>query len=347
MVLAAHDASRHVEEAEQHRIGEVTYDQLHADLTRLARASDAGDPAVVFTEMDRIRLRVRRLLGRRLWPPEQADLYVALGCLNGLMGNLAVRLGYPDAGEELIRSGWAYADPIGHRPLQAQLRQQQSALMYWRGRYAEARDLAADGLRYVSAGWPGGGLHLHVARAAARLGDADTARQAIGDAHEARCRDYTDDLVVMGGQFALSEATHHSLAGAALSELAGGAGEAAGELEHAIGLYEKGPGEGEDHWAGGQPLAGIDLALARLRSGALDAAAAAVEPALSLPVPLRIAQVTTRLVAVRGELAAPIYSGSAQAQARDLAGQVEEFTRQTMLARSGAQDDGPARPRCL
>ncbi|MBV9450187.1 MAG: hypothetical protein JO345_30290 [Streptosporangiaceae bacterium] len=340
VVLAAHDASGRVEEAERHRIGEVTREQLHCDVARLARASDTGDPAVVFADMDRIRERVCRLLGRRLWPPEQADLYVALGCLNGLMGNLAVRLGYPDAGEELIRSGWAYADPVGHRPLQAQLRQQLSALMFWRGRYVEARDLAADGLRYVSAGWPGAGLYLHVARAAARLGDADTARRAIGDAHEARDRDYSDELVGMGGQFALSEATHHSLAGAALTELAGTAGEAAEELEHAIGLYEKGPGDREDHWAGGQPLTGIDLALARLRSGALDAAAAALEPALSLPVPLRIAQVTTRLVVVRGELAAPIYKGSAQA--RDLAGQVEEFTRQTMLARSGAQHDGAA-----
>jgi hypothetical protein len=338
VVLAAHDASGRVEQAEKHRIGEVTGEQLRCDVARLARASDIGDPAVVFDDMDRVRMRVCRLLERRLWPAERADLYVLLGCLNGLIGTLAVRLGYPDAAEELIRSGWAYATAAGHLPLRAQLRRQQSALMYWRGRYAQARDLAAGGLTYVSAGWPGAALHLHVARAAARLGDADAARQAIGDAYKVRDCEYSDDLVEMGGQFALSQATHHALAGAALTDLAGGADEAAGELECAIGLYQAGPGEGEDHWAGGLPLAGIDLALARLRSGALDAAAGALEPALSLPVPLRIAQVTTRLVAVRGELAAPIYRRSAQA--RDLAGQAEEYTRQALLARSGAQHDG-------
>jgi transcriptional regulator with XRE-family HTH domain/tetratricopeptide (TPR) repeat protein len=340
VVLAAHDASGHVEQAEQHRIGEVTGEQLHCDVARLARASDISDPAIVFEDLDRVRMKVCRLLERRLWPAEQADLYVALGCLNGLIGTIAVRLGYPDAAEELLRSGWAYAGATGHRPLQAQLRRQQSGLMYWLGRYTEARDLAADGLRYVSAGWPGASLHLHVARAAARLGDADAARQAIGDAHRARDRDYTDDLVAMGGQFALSWATHHGLAGAALTEAPGGRDEAAEELERAIGLYEAGPGKREDHWLGGQPLASIDLALTRLRSGALDAAADALQPPLSLPIALRIAHVTTRLAAVREELSAPIYRRSAQA--RDLDEQIDEFGRETILAKMHTPRDGAA-----
>ncbi|MBV9450345.1 MAG: helix-turn-helix transcriptional regulator [Streptosporangiaceae bacterium] len=88
VVLAAHYASSQVEQAEQHRIGEVTYDQLHADVARLARASDTGDPAVVVEDMDRIRERVCRLLGRRLQPPERASLYVLLDC-----GPLAAELG--------------------------------------------------------------------------------------------------------------------------------------------------------------------------------------------------------------------------------------------------------------
>jgi len=331
VVLAAHQASGDVEAAEQHRIGTATGDQLHADVARLARLSDTGDPAVVFADMCRVRERVRRLLARRLWPPEQTSLYILLGCLNGLIGNIAVRLGYPDPAEELIRSGWAYADALSHRPLQGQLRQQWSALMYWRGRFTQARDLAADGLRYLPSGWPGAALHLHLARAAARIGDADAARQAIRDAHEARDRDYTDNLVEMGGQFALSWATHHAMAGGALAEITDCGADAADELERAVGLYEAGPGDREDHWAAGQPLASIDLALTRLRSGALDAAAAALEPALSLPVPQRIAQVTTRLTVVRGELDVPIYRRSVQA--RELCEQIEEFGSETILAR--------------
>lgn len=341
VVAAAHEASAHVELAEQHRIGDVTYEQLCADVGRLARLSDTGVPGAVFADLCRVRARVCRLLERRLWPGDLTSLYVLLGCVNGLLGNTAVRVGHLDAGEELIRAGWAYAGAVGHRPLQGQLRQQWSALMYWRGQYTQARDLAADGLRYLPSGSPGAALQLHLARAAARLGEEDTVRRAIGAAHEAREADYSDELVAMGGQFALSLATHHALAGAALAELAGAGPEAAEELERAVGLYEDGPGEGEEHWAAGRPLAGIDLAVARLRSGALDAAAAALEPALSLPPLLRIAQVTTRLTVVQGELAAPIYRRSAQA--RDLDEQIADFGEDTVLTRTrppGSQPPG-------
>ena len=115
--------------------------------------------------------------------------------------------------------------------------------------------------------------------------------------------------------------------------------EAAGELERAIGLYDAGPGRGEEHWFGGKPLAGIDLAVVRLRSGALDAAAAALEPALSLPAGQRISDVTTRLAAVRAELAAPIFRGSAQA--RDLGEQIEEFGREAITAGLHSLPGGP------
>jgi transcriptional regulator with XRE-family HTH domain len=327
VLMAAHEASDH---AEQRGIADTTLEQLRGDVTRLARLSDTGEPLAVFLEMRRVRDQIYRLQDRRLGPGEQTDLYFLLGCLNGLMGNIVIRLGYPDAAEELIRAGWAYASAIDHRPLQGQLRTQLSSLMYWRGRFAEGRDLAADGLRYVSEGWPGADLHVNLAKSAARMGEADAARQAVRDAHEARQRDYTDELLQMGGQFAISEATHHSFAGAALAGIEGAEGEAAQELEQAIGLYDEGPRQGEDHWFAGKPLASLDLAVVRLRSGALDAAAEALEPAFSLLVGQRITQVTTRLAVVRDELAAPVFRGSAQA--RDLGEQIEEFGRETIVA---------------
>jgi hypothetical protein len=95
-------------------------------------------------------------------------------------------------------------------------------------------------------------------------------------------------------------------------------------------LYDQGPRPGEVHWFAGKPLAGIDLAVVRLRSGALDAAAAALEPALSLPAAQRISRVTTRLAVVRDELAAPIFHGSPQARA--LGAQIEEFGYEAVTA---------------
>jgi hypothetical protein len=327
VLMAAHDGSDHAEQAEEHGIGEATLEQLRADLVRLSRLTDTGEPFAVFLDMRRVRERVYRLLDRRLWPREQTDLYFLLGCLNGLMGVTAERLGYPDAAEELIRAGWAYATAIDHRPLLAQLRQQLSYVVFWRGRTVESRDLAVSGLEYLSQGPAGGDLYLKYARAAAKLGDGDAARQAIIDAHNARERDYSDELLEVGGEFSISLATHHCFAGAALAEIEGGEREAADELERAVSMYDAGPGPGEQHWFGGKALAGIDLAAIRLRSGALDAAISALEPVLTLPPAQRITAFTTRLTLVRTELAAPIFRGSAQA--RTLDEQIEEFGRET------------------
>jgi tetratricopeptide (TPR) repeat protein len=330
VLMAAHEGSNHAEQAEDHGIGEATLEQLRADLVRLSHLSDTGAPLSAFLDMRRVRDRIYRLLDRRLWPGEQADLYFLLGCINELMGLAANRLGYPDAAEELIRAGWAYANAIDHNPLRGMLRARLSYVMYWRGWYSQSRDLAADGLRYASQGLVGANLHLEHARALARLGDPDAARRAVGLAHAAREADYSDDLIEIGGEeFALSRAAACSMAGGALAEVADGR-EAAGELETAVSLYDAGPGPGEQHGVAGKALAGADLAVVRVRSGALDGAVAALEPVLILPPAQRVATLTARLTRVRNELAAPVFRGSPQA--RDLGDQIEEFGREAVTA---------------
>jgi hypothetical protein len=330
VLMAAHDSSDHAAEHEQHGIGEATLEQLRADLARLSSLSDTGAPLSAFLDMRRVRDRIYRLLDRPLWPGEQADLYFLLGCLHELMGLAANRLGYPDAAEELIRAGWAYASVIGHDPLRGMLRARLSYVMYWRGWYSESRDLAADGLRYASQGLVGANLHLEHARALARLGDPDAARREVGLAHAAQEAGYSDDLAQIGGEeFALSRAAACSMAGGALAEVGDGR-EAAGELETAVSLYDAGPGPGEQHGIAGKALAGADLAVIRVRTGALDGAVAALEPVLVLPPAQRVSTLTARLTRVRNELAAPVFRGSPQA--RDLGDQIEEFGREAVTA---------------
>ena len=330
VLMAAHEGSNHAEEFEQHGIGEATFEQLRADVMRLSRLCDTAPPLAAFMDMRRVRNRIYRLLERRLWPREQSDLFFLLGCLNGLMGVTANRLGYPDAAEELIRSGWAHANAIDHRPLLAKLRSQLSYVEYWRGRTRRSQDLAASGLEYLAEGPAGGELHLQLARTAARLGDAETARRAVSDAHDAREDDYSDELLEIGGEFAMSQAWHHALAGSALAEVEGAESAAAAELERAINLYDVGPEPGEAHWFGGKAHACIDLAIVRLRTGGLDAATAALEAAFSLPPALRINSVTDRLDLVRAELAAPIFRNAVQAQSLDE--QIEDFGLQAITA---------------
>jgi hypothetical protein len=337
VLMAAHEGSDHAEQAGQPGVGDATFEQLHADVTRLARLVESGEPFAAFLDLRRVRDRIHRILEGRLWPREQTGLYFFLGCLNGLMAIPANQLGYPDAAAELNRAGWAYAHAIDHRPLMAQLRGELSTYAYYRGRYEESRDLALSGLDYLSAGPHAAGLHIYHARAAGRLGDADTARQAIHDAYEARDRACDDELLEIGGIYLISEATHHAMAGSALTATA--EHDAARELEQAISLYDEGPRGRENHWFGGKPLAGIDLATVRLRSGALDAATVALQTALSLPATQRISDMTIKLAAVREELTAPIFHGSPQA--RDLGTQIEEFGRDTIIAGLHSLPGGP------
>ena len=68
VLMAAHDGSDHAEQAEEHGIGEATFEQLRADVVRLSQLTDAGEPFAVFLDMRRVRDRIYRLLDRRLWP---------------------------------------------------------------------------------------------------------------------------------------------------------------------------------------------------------------------------------------------------------------------------------------
>jgi hypothetical protein len=118
------------------------------------------------------------------------------------------------------------------------------------------------------------------------------------------------------------------MAGQALAEIPGGDPQAPGELEHAIRLYDEGPPELS--WFGGKAMAGINLAVIRLRTGALDAATASLDWTFTLPPGQRAQEIMTQLALVRTELAAPIFRSSPQAL--ELGERIEEFGREAVSA---------------
>ena len=315
VLMAAHEGSEHAERAEQRGIGEATLEQFRADVTSLSVQYLTGETFGLFMEMRRVRNRITEALDRRQWPRDAAELYLLAGCLTALMAAAATNLGYPQAAEELTRAGWAYATIIDHRPLMARLRLCAAYAAYWSGRPEQSVSLARSGLAYLADGQNAAQLHLFGGLASARLGDAGSARQAIAAARDARDRDHCDELLEIGGEFGFSRATQSYYTGFVLSEAA--SDEAATELEGAIGLYATGPDPGEHHSRRCQMLAHTDLAIARLRAGALDAAIAALAPVLALPPGERTAVEGQRLSVVRAELAQPVYRGSAAARGLD------------------------------
>jgi hypothetical protein len=227
------------------------------------------------------------------------------------MAAAAVNLGYPQEAGELTRAGWAYATIIDHRPLMARLRLCAAYAAYWSGHPERSADLVRSGLGFLADGQGAAHLHLFGGLAAARRGDAASARQAIAAARDARDRDHHDELLEIGGEFGFSLATQSYYAGFVLAEAARDSkprdskqnAEAAAELEAAIARYAAGPGPGEQHSRRCRMLAHTDLAIARLRTGALDAAIEALRPVLALPPGERTAVQGQRLSVARAELA--------------------------------------------
>ncbi|HUZ22127.1 MAG TPA: hypothetical protein VMV07_00005 [Streptosporangiaceae bacterium] len=177
--MAAHEGGEHAESAERRDIGDVTLEQIRSDVMRLSRDYMTAEPLGLFREMRRVRARMYAALNRRLWPRDQTDLHFLLGCLNCLMANVASDLGSGEAAGELARGAWAYAVAIDRRPLMAQLRCSFTDIAYWNNQPRQARDLAGSGFGYLADGPTAAQLHLKYGRAAARLGDAGAAREAI------------------------------------------------------------------------------------------------------------------------------------------------------------------------
>ncbi len=339
VLMAAHEGSEHAGQAEQRGIGDATLEQFRADVTRLSREYMTGEPFPLFLEMRRVRNRMHDALDRRVWPGDARDLYFLLGCLNGLMAISAKALGYLSAAEELARAGWAYAIAIDHKPLLARLSADTSEIAYQNGRPSQARDFAARGLEHWPHGPNGALLQLEYGVAAARLGDADSARRAVTLAIDARERERQDDLLVIGGEFGFSRASQHYYAGRTLIRLPQGETDAITELEQAVQRYAAGPEPGEDHSRQCEMLTHADLATARLRTGALDAAISALEPVMVLSPASRTELLVRELAVVRTELAAPVFRNSPQA--RDLGERIEEFGRESIAGGLHSLPGGP------
>lgn len=323
VLAAAHEGSERAEQAEQRGIGDATVEQFRADVMRLSREYMTCEPLPVFREMRRVRGRMHAALDRRIWPQDSAEIYFLLGCVNGLMADVAHDLGCPGAAQELYRAGWAYATAIGQRALLAKLRLGMAGHSYWNGQFKRAADLAASGLEQLPDGPTGAQLHLMYGRAAARIGDTAGAQRAVILAEHAGARDYSDDLTEIGGEYDLSQATTHYLIASVFTEIVGASADATAQLERAVELYAAGPGPDETHGYAMEAIAQVSLAEARLRDAELDGAIDALAPVLGLVPGKRIDFIRQRLDGLALQLARHPDHGSAAL--RELAERIAEY----------------------
>jgi len=254
---------------------------------------------------------LRRLKEHQYQPTEQADLYVMLGRVQGVLAYAALDLGDAAGALAHAAAAWVCAERAGDNELRAWVRGTQSLIARFQSDYTSAAAYVRDGLRYAAPGTARVRLLCGLAQCRANLGDSAGANRALNVALRERERIITPDS--LGGLFEFSLAKQHYYAGSSLIWLGGGtdAQRAVREASEAIALWEQEPPETRS--LDDEALAHVYEATAHLQLGDVDAAGAALRPVLDLPTDRQISWITKRVGRVGDLLREPQFENSVAA----------------------------------
>lgn len=270
--MAADEAARFAQFAEQTNVGPHTLDQFHADIRRVVAQYPNRPVYPLFMELRSLRGRAFEKIEGRQFPDQTRDLYLVTGLLCGLLANASFDLGRLDAAETQARTAFLCAELSGSNWLRAWIRGTQALVAYWDERPMDAIRLAEDGRRYPpERGTALVRLAAIEARAHGRMRDARSVDAALGVAGDARST--VVDVDDPGGMMIFPEAkqrfyssTAHLWLGNAESVRRAGS-----DAEHAVRLYERDPPE--HRRLGELNLARLDLATSYLALDQVEGAA--------------------------------------------------------------------------
>lgn len=150
--MAADESSRFLAWAEDENVGELTLEQLHAQLRRISHAYLKVPTEPLFVRTRELRDRAFTLLTGQHRPRLARELYAAAGWSLTVLAWMSVDLGRPDAAEDHARAAWLCAERAEHDGLRAWVRATQHTTAFWQDDFAQAAGYAADGLQYASGG---------------------------------------------------------------------------------------------------------------------------------------------------------------------------------------------------
>ncbi len=260
--------------AEESNVGDLTVEQLHADILRITQNYLRTPTKPLFVRGRAIRDRAFRLLTGRQPPHQSRDLYAAAGWALTLLAWIAVDLGRPDVAESHTRTAWACAEAADRDDLRAWVRATQHTAAFWQDDFVRAASYAQDGLQYAR-----GSSTLFLASVTAvdlaRSGRHAEAREALTIAKRTTVR---TDVPELGGPFLCTPERAEGIWSDAHLAL----GEANDTLKHAdygISLFEASPHAFRNF--GSERMVRLQQAKAHLQPGELDGATEAVSAVLS------------------------------------------------------------------
>jgi hypothetical protein len=304
--------------AEESNVGELTVEQLHADIERIAQSYLKVPTKPLFQRTKAVRDRAFKLLSGRQPPQQTRDLYAAAGWAITLLGWMSVDLGRPDIAESHTRTAWACAEAADFDELRAWVRATQHTAAFWQDDFGRAAEFAQDGLRYAE-----GTSALFLASAAAvdlgRIGRLDEAREALDAAKRTTVNASVADL---GGPFRCTPERAEGLWSDAHLAL----GETKYTLQHAdrgVALFEAAPHALRNY--GSERMVRLQQVKGRLEIGELDGAVEALRPVLAIPPEYRVRPLIHRVSEIAALLRSERYADENKAQAMHEG--IREFVR--------------------
>lgn len=325
--MAARRAIEFAIRTESQDLGSETMGYLQDEVHRIAKLYTRVPISQILDDLTELQDMTFRLLDSGRGRLSQVrELFDLAAIEAGMLAKASHDLGDPQSAMAQARSAVVFAERAEHQAMVAWVRGLQSLISYWADRRQDALDYARLGaalsadLRGSVSVW----LASLEGRAAALLGDQETAQASIRRTVELRERTEADDVDKLGGNFEFPQARQLYYAVEA-GVLLGGA---------ETRLAEEAVREFEDHdaphWAfGDEAGARADLALARLNANEIEGIAEAVAPVLTLPPAQRNAGIVESVQRVRRELLRePIRSAMSVRQLRD---EITAFSRHRPL----------------
>ena len=326
--MSTRRAARFAASAETGNVGTEALDQLRDDVSGLAGDYLREPLVTILGDLVETQENVFQLLEGRQRPSQTRDLYVLAGLVSGLLAKTSQDLGRMHDAMTQARTLYVCAENADHVPLRAWARGLQSLISYWAGspqkalQYAQAGTDLASALNGSVAGW----LAALEARALSLLpGSTAETTEAIGRVEDRRSACQPDDLDAIGGLFTFDAAKQHYYTAGALVAVEGRVLEAQNHAAQAIGLYES--DDTAVYSFSSEAGARAELALARVKGGAVDGALEALMPVLELAPERRIGGIVASANRVYDALLGREFATSAVS--RDLRGQIEEFRHVT------------------
>ncbi len=333
MSSAAEESTRAALEAAASNVGPGTLDGLRMRIAAVVADAEHVAPAVTVGRAAGVRDDALDLLAGRQLPRQTGDLNAVVAEACALLGWVSGDLGQHYAATSQVVAAWTFAEMAEQPATSAAVRAAQAKVTYWAGDVAGSARYAEAGLRELAGQLPGTvGVLLAsmLARAAARLGDVDTAREAL------RAVSVERDRVgeVPGGLISCGPVGQACFAAGALLTL-GDPGGALVEVDAAERAYQLGaPNTGSPTWGAYRSvsMARVTGIAAHLAAGNLDGAGEYMRMLSGLPVDRRVATLGQRLGRAVALLGEDQYAGERRADV--LREEIVEFRRSTSSTRA-------------